>query len=474
MADRMQDVLKVIPKVDRILEWPEIVALCSGHDRPEVLAAIRRVLERIRNDVKNGNDATACASGRIVALITAELVNRSTSSLRGVINGTGVVVHTNLGRSPLAKEAEEAILAVASGYSNLEFDLGNGERGTRYDHVEGLICELTGAESALAVNNNAAAVMLALSSLAQDREVIVSRGELVEIGGSFRIPDVMRQSGAKLIEVGTTNRTHIRDFLTAITDATALLLKIHTSNFMIVGFTADASVAEMSALGQGTGIPVMLDAGSGCLIDLSPYGISGEPTVRHYLEAGADVVTFSGDKLLGGPQAGLIAGKRQFIEPMKRHPLLRALRMDKLTLAALEATLRLYRDERRALSAIPTLRMLTMTSEQLKRRAGTIARKLRKYLPDSVTLVTHLGESSAGGGSFPLLLLPTTLIEVRIAGWSPNHIDDALRRAAVPVVGRIHHDRFLLDARTILDRDLPALAASLRQVTTTQQAEEPV
>ena len=310
------------------------------------------------------------------------LPSRSRPSLQAVVNGTGVVVHTNLGRSPLADEAEEAIHTVSAGYSNLEFDLETGERGTRYAHVEGLICELTGAEAALVVNNNAAAVILALSSLAQGREVIVSRGELVEIGGSFRIPDVMRQSGARLVEVGTTNRTHLRDFLAAITDATALLLKIHTSNFAIVGFTADASVAEMSALGRETGMPVMLDAGSGCLIDLSPYGISGEPTIRQYLDAGADVVTFSGDKLLGGPQAGLIAGRRRFIEPMKRHPLLRALRMDKLNLASLEATLRLYRDERQALAAIPTLRMLTMTAEELARRADMIARRLRRTLPD--------------------------------------------------------------------------------------------
>jgi L-seryl-tRNA(Ser) seleniumtransferase len=461
MSVPVQDMLKEIPKVDRILDWPEIAALRAEYDRPEVLSAVRKVLESIREDVKNGGGVAAYAAGRIIAKITAELVNRSANSLRGLVNGTGVVVHTNLGRSPLAVEAEDAIQSTSAGYSNLEFNLETGERGTRYAHVEGLICELTGAEAALVVNNNAAAVLLSLSSLAQGREVIVSRGELVEIGGSFRIPDVMRQSGAKLVEVGTTNRTHIRDFLTAITDATALLLKVHTSNFAIVGFTAEASVAEMSSLGQGTGIPIMLDAGSGCLVDLSPYGISGEPTIRQYLEAGADVVTFSGDKLLGGPQAGLIAGKRQFIEPMKRHPLLRALRMDKLSLAALEATLRLYRDERRALASIPTLQMLTMTAEQLVRRAAMISRKLRKALPDSVSFVTHLGESSAGGGSFPLLQLPTSLIEVRINESSPHKIEETLRQASVPVIGRIHRDRFLLDVRTILDSDIQALTNSL-------------
>jgi len=455
--------MKDIPKVDRILCWPEISDLLAKHSRPEVLVAVRRVLDQLRADFRSNGAAATLEPGRISARVSFELASRSKPSLQAVVNGTGVVVHTNLGRSPLADEAEKAIHTVSAGYSNLEFDLESGERGTRYVHVEGLICELTGAEAALVVNNNAAAVILSLSSLAQGREVVVSRGELVEIGGSFRIPDVMRQGGAKLVEVGTTNRTHIRDFQAAITDETALLLKVHTSNFAIVGFTAEATLAEMSSLAQESGIPVMLDAGSGCLIDLSPYGIPGEPTIRRYLDAGADVVTFSGDKLLGGPQAGLIAGKRRFIEPMKRHPLLRALRMDKLSLASLEATLRLYRDERLALAAIPTLRMLTFTAGQLASRAVVIARRLRRTLPATVTLVKHPGESSAGGGSFPLLQLPTTLIEVRIDGHSAQQIEASLRRATTPVIGRIHHDRFLLDVRTIMDSDLPALAQSLSE-----------
>jgi L-seryl-tRNA(Ser) seleniumtransferase len=463
MAGSVRNLMKEIPKVDRILSWPEISALLAKHTRPEVLVAVRTVLDQLREHVRSNGDTAAFEAGRIAARVSSAIALRSKPSLRAVVNGTGVVVHTNLGRSPLADEAEEAIHAVSAGYSNLEFDMETGERGTRYAHVEGLICELTGAEAALVVNNNAAAVILALSSLAQGREVIVSRGELVEIGGSFRIPDVMCQSGARMVEVGTTNRTHLRDFRAAITDVTALLLKIHTSNFAIVGFTADASIAEMSSLGRETGLPVMLDAGSGCLIDLSPYGITGEPTIRQYLEAGADIVTFSGDKLLGGPQAGLIAGTRQFIEPMKRHPLLRALRMDKLSLASLEATLRLYRDQRQALAAIPTLRMLTMTAGQLARRADLVARRLRRTLPDTVTLVKHPGESSAGGGSFPLLQLPTTLVEIVIAGHSPQQIEAALRRATTPVIGRIHRDRFLLDVRTILDRDLPALAQSMNE-----------
>ncbi|MDA8413990.1 MAG: L-seryl-tRNA(Sec) selenium transferase [Desulfobacteraceae bacterium] len=472
MAVAARNVMKEIPKVDRMLCWPEIAALLDKHPRPEVLSAVRCVLELVREEIRHNPDASL-ESGRIISLIVAELASRSRASLRAVVNGTGVVVHTNLGRSPLADEAERALQTISTGYSNLEFDLSTGERGTRYDHVEGLICELTGAEAALVVNNNAAAVILALSSLAQGGEVIVSRGELVEIGGSFRIPDVMRQSGAILVEVGTTNRTHIRDFQAAITDATALLLKVHTSNFAIVGFTAEASLAEMAALGQEAGRPVMLDAGSGCLIDLTPYGITGEPTISRYLDAGADVVTFSGDKLLGGPQAGLIAGKRSFIDPMKRHPLLRALRMDKLCLAALEATLRLYRDERRALLAIPTLRMLTMTAEQLSRRADVIIRRLRRTLPDTASLLKHPGESSAGGGAFPLLQLPTSLIEFKMAGHSPQKIEAALRRAATPVIGRIHRDRFLLDARTVMDRDLSVLAQSMAEACACLAKEQP-
>ena len=463
MAESKHGMLKQIPKVDRILGLPDVVCLLGRHPRLEVLTAARLVLACLRESVKNGEQTVLPDNNEIAGLIASELEGRTAPSLRGIINGTGVVVHTNLGRSPLADAAEQAIHSISAGYSNLEFDLAAGKRGSRYSHVEGLLCELTGCEAALVVNNNAAAVILALSSLAGGREVIVSRGELVEIGGSFRIPDVMRQSGARLVEVGCTNRTYISDYLDSITDATALLLKVHTSNFAVVGFTSEASLDEMSTLGRQTGIPVMLDAGSGCLVDLSPYGIKGEPTIRQYLDFGIDLVTFSGDKLMGGPQAGIIAGKKCLIEPMKRHPLLRALRMDKLCLAALEATLRLYRDERQAMAAIPTLRMLTMTAEKLSRRADRIIRYLRRRLPDTVSFNRHQGESSAGGGSFPLLQLPTSLIEVRITGATPLLIESKLRMTTIPVVGRIHRDRFLLDTRTLLDRDLTPLLASLQE-----------
>jgi len=461
-----QNMLKNIPKVDRILEWPQVQLLLEQCPRPEVLHVVRLTLERLRDSFKNGAQKDLPDNSEIIGMITSELRSRTAPSLRKVINGSGVVVHTNLGRSPLADAAEAAIHTVSAGYSNLEFDLASGERGSRYSHVEGLLCELTGSEAALVVNNNAAAVILALSSLAKGREVIVSRGELVEIGGSFRIPDVMCQSGARLVEVGCTNRTHKRDYLNAITDTTSLLLKVHTSNFAIVGFTAETTLDELSALGREKEIPVMLDAGSGCLVDLAPYGIKGEPTIRRYLEAGADVVTFSGDKLLGGPQAGIIVGKRELIEPMKKHPLLRALRMDKLNLASLEATLRLYRDERQAMAEIPTLKMLTMSSKELSSRAERLMRYLRRRLPDSVTLARHPGESSAGGGAFPLLQLPTTLLEIRIAGTPAGRIETTLRRVSTPVVGRVQRDRFLLDVRTIPEKDFPPLLASLLESAT--------
>jgi len=462
MSELLRDLLKCIPKIDKTLEWPEIASFLELHPRPVVLTAVRAGLDAIRDRIRShGLDVTPDRT-EIIRVIKNELTRLSSPSLKSVINGTGVVIHTNLGRAPLAHAAEAAIHAVSHSYSNLEFNLVDGVRGSRYSHVEGLLCELTGAEAALVVNNNAAAVMLALSTLAAGREVIISRGELVEIGGSFRIPDVLRMSGARLVEVGTTNRTHVRDFKQAITTETALLLKVHPSNFSINGFTADVSVTQMSELGRESSLPVMLDAGSGCLIDLAPYGICGEQTIRANIAEGADIVTFSGDKLLGGPQAGIIVGKRAFLEPMTRNPLLRAFRLDKLSLAALEATLRLYRDERVALREIPVLRMLTMSRAELARSADRLMRKLRRNLPAAVSLCRHDGESSVGGGSYPMLQLPTTLIEIRLNGCSADDIESTLRNASPPVIGRIHRERFLLDVRTLLDSDIPALADSIR------------
>lgn len=458
----MSQTLRTIPKVDRLLLLPTVAALMSTTPRPVVLQAIRTVLDGLRDEARSGSlREDALSDAALTERIEKELAILATPHLRRTVNGTGVVLHTNLGRSPLSPSVREQLDEIALGYSNLELDLATGSRGTRYSHVEELLCEITGAEAALVVNNNAAAVLLALSSLAAGREAIVSRGELVEIGGSFRIPDVMRQSGVQLREVGTTNRTHLKDYREALTDQTGLLLKVHCSNFAIVGFTAEVTAAELAALGRESCVPTMVDAGSGCLVDLRTLIGCEETTVQEYVRSGLDVVTFSGDKLLGGPQTGIIVGKRSLIEPMKKHPLLRALRVDKLTLAALEGTLRLYRDERQALTEIPTLRMLTQTGEALALRARSLVRSMRRSLPKTIHLDTVKGMSQAGGGSLPLLQLPTALISVAADGLSPLEIEVRLRRCPVPVIGRIQKDAFLLDVRTLLDADLQDLTAAL-------------
>jgi L-seryl-tRNA(Ser) seleniumtransferase len=460
----MKKNIYAIPKVDRVLALPCLVTLHAKHPRPTVLAAVRKVLAALRIDSVNGMMREALDESRLCSLIATELEHIVTPSLHPVVNGTGVVIHTNLGRSLLASSACRQMVEVAQRYSNLEIDMTTGERGERYSHVEALICELTGAEAALVVNNNAAAVLLALSGLAAGREVVVSRGELVEIGGSFRIPDVMRLSGGILKEVGTTNRTHLKDYKKAISEHTALLLKVHTSNFSVVGFTAEVSVEQLVRCGNDAGIPVMADIGSGSLLDLSKYGIHGETPVQKYIEAGVDIVTCSGDKMLGGPQAGIILGKREIIARLGKEQLLRALRIDKLTLSALEATLRLYRDERQAVAEIPTLRMLTVQPAALKAKAMSYLRRIRPRITAAVTLTVIPGYSQVGGGSLPLLELPTSLIAVAVAGCSPQQIDASFRQGRTPVVGRINKDRYLLDLRTLLDNDIPALVEAMNLI----------
>lgn len=453
---------KNIPKVDKVLEWNDVKAMLAEHPRPVVIRAVRSVLDSLRSTAA-GEHATeeSFAEHSLVKQISGSLAAINARSLKRVINGTGVVIHTNLGRSPLPLAVQPALEEIAFGYSNLEFDLVQGERGTRYSHVEELLCELTGAEAALVVNNNAAAVLLALSSLAAGREVVVSRGELVEIGGSFRIPDVMQQSGAILREVGTTNRTHPKDYKAAITPDTGLLLKVHCSNFAVIGFTAEVTLEQMVELGRTVSLPVMADAGSGSLLNLSTYLGCNEPTVQEFVKAGVDVITFSGDKLLGGPQAGIIVGKKAYIEPMKKHQLLRALRIDKLTLAALEGTLRLYRDERRALTEIPTLRMLTEPLSETTSRAKRIVRRLRRSIPAVVRLSLIDGASQVGGGAFPLVALPTTLIGIAIETMPPQEIELALRNSDIPVIGRIAKGTFLLDPRTIQEEDINVLVTAV-------------
>ena len=455
-------ILRKIPKVDKLIADPVLQAVRESYPETAVLKAVRTVLENIRAEIRSDAfNPDSVELPAIAAKVSAELKRDSIFSLRRVINATGTVIHTNLGRSPLPPKIWQQLAETALHYSNLEFDGQTGERGDRYSHVEPLICELSGAEAALVVNNNAAALLLALSSVAKGREVIVSRGELVEIGGSFRIPDIMTQSGATLCEVGTTNRTHLKDYRKALHQESALLLKVSCSNFAMVGFTAEVSHKQLAELGRETGVPFMVDAGSGLFIDLELMSGCRETTVREYISSGADIVVCSGDKLLGGPQIGIIAGKKRFIEPMKKHPLLRALRVDKMTLCALEGVLRLHRDERTALREIPTLRMLTIPEKELKSRAAGMLRRLKRNLPASISLELVDGFSMAGGGTLTTLRLPTKLIGVRHESLSAEELEKKLRSAETPVIGRIAKSCFLLDTRTILDSDLPLLKTAL-------------
>jgi L-seryl-tRNA(Ser) seleniumtransferase len=383
------------------------------------------------------------------------------NNLRRVINGTGVVIHTNLGRSLLSKDAADCLVNSAVNYTNLEFNLNTGKRGSRYTLVEEIICDLTGAEAALVVNNNAAAVLLVLETLAHRKEAVVSRGQLVEIGGSFRIPDVMEKSGATLVEVGATNRTHLYDYENGISENTALLLKVHTSNFKIVGFTSEVSAEELVNLAHQHDILVMEDLGSGCLVDLSAYGLPREPTVQEVVLAGVDVVTFSGDKLLGGPQAGIIVGKREVIDRIKRNPLNRALRIDKFTLASLENILRNYYDIEQALQKIPTLSMLTQPSGNIKKRAQKVLRALRKHDLKNCCVSLQPTFSRVGGGAMPEFGLESWAIKIDINTVSLSKFESDLRKGEIPLIGRIENEHFLIDFRTIKDGDIVELTSLL-------------
>ena len=443
-----QTLLRALPKVDRLLEREDVAALAALHPRVLVTEAVREAIETVRAEILAGGapevteDAVAAEVARLVAV-------KAQPSLRRVINATGIVVHTNLGRSPLAEAAVEAVVQVARGYSTLEYDLESGERGSRHAHVEQLICRLTGAGAAMAVNNNAAAVLLGLAGLARGREAIVSRGQLVEIGGSFRVPDVMRESGATMVEVGTTNKTHLRDYDDAITPATGLLLKVHTSNYRVVGFTEEVSLVDLVMLGAERGVRVMEDQGSGVLVDLRTWGLPHEPTVGESVAAGADVVTCSGDKLLGGPQAGILAGKAEVIAALKKHPLARAVRLDKMTLAALETTLRLYLDPERALREIPTLRMLAAPAADMAERAVRLADAIAKTCGGAYLTGTAEDVSRAGGGALPMADIPTVVAAVIPQRISVTELEARLRSADVPIVARIKDGRLLLDPRTL-------------------------
>ena len=463
-----QDLLRNLPSVDELLRDAELLALQEQVARGLVKTVVREVLDGFRRDL------LAAPAGKEVLPDPAEIVRsvaeqvrrKSRPHFQRVINATGVVVHTNLGRSLLAAEAVQQVAELATHYSNLEFDLEEGRRGSRYSHVEELLTELTGAESALVVNNNAAAVFLVLETLSKGREAVVSRGELVEIGGSFRIPDVMARSGAIMVEVGTTNKTHLKDYVAVINERTALLLKVHTSNYRIIGFTQDVSLEELSRLGAEHGLPVVNDLGSGCFIDFSKYGIIKEPTVQETIRSGASIATFSGDKLLGGPQAGIVLGKREYVEQVKRNPLNRAFRIDKMTLAALEATLLLYRDPDKALKKIPTLAMITVSRNVLSRRAAKLKNGLVRILPaGSAEVEVRNGFSKVGGGALPEMDLPTRMVALTLrAGISAASVESRLRNLPLPVVCRVERDQVLLDVRTILDSEVEPVCEAFRSV----------
>lgn len=461
ISENQQRLLKKLPGVDHVLE---IIRNDNSYDHVPhsvVLSSIRSVIEKLRQSVLDNNEEITddhFADTFIFNKVSSAIVRKMTLNLKRTINAAGVVVHTNLGRSLLSDEAVKHVTDTAQRYSNLEFNIETGKRGLRYSAVEDIICEISGAEAALAVNNNAGAVLLALDTVANGKEVIVSRGELVEIGGSFRIPDVMTKSGGILKEVGTTNRTHKKDYDDAVNDNTGLLLKVHTSNYSVVGFTASVSLEDMVAIGKEKNIPVMDDLGSGTFIDLSKYGLSKEPTVQESVEAGVDIITFSGDKLLGGPQAGIIVGKKKYIDKIKKNPLTRALRVDKMTLAALESTLRLYRDEKKAVSIIPTLRMLTMPIEKTEETANIIIEKLTSITCGKNKLTVKFLDlsSRAGGGSLPLLDLPSKCVGITIEGLSASSLEKKLRFNTPAIIGRIEDDVLILDPRTIQD-DEPEL-----------------
>jgi len=472
MANDRQHLLRALPKVDGFLRWLQgqdqggEVRLPPDSARAplsQVKRAVQETIDSCRQAIFEGTvtELAHLSHEGLLADLTRRLTGRMEINFRTVINATGVVLHTNLGRSLLPQSAMEQIGRVGAGYANLEFDLATGRRGSRYDLVEGLLCELTGAEAALVVNNNAAAVLLALDSLAAGREVIVSRGQLVEIGGSFRIPEVMEKSGARLVEVGATNRTHRHDYEGAISEHTALLLKVHTSNYRMIGFTSEVPLAEMVALGRQHGVPVMEDLGSGSLIDLRRCGLRQEPTVQEAVATGVDVVTFSGDKLLGGPQAGLIVGRQAMIDRIKRNPLNRALRIDKFTLAGLEAVLRLYGDEAEAMRSIPTLVMLSASRQQIGKRALRLKRLLGPSLAGQCLVEVVDTESRVGGGALPEQGLPSRALALRPLGLSLNALEEGLRRLPLPILGRLDHEALLLDLRTVADGEIRPLAQGL-------------
>jgi L-seryl-tRNA(Ser) seleniumtransferase len=456
------ELLRKLPKIDELLKEEIVDGYVRNSIRAEVIEVLRETIDGLRGDILEGI-TVSLKKEDLLMRFARKMEEKKKPKLRKVINATGVVIHTNLGRSLLNEEAVRCVEEISMNYNNLEYDINAGKRGSRYSHVEEIITKVTGAEAAVVVNNNAAAVMLVLNTLSKGKEAIVSRGQLVEIGGSFRVPDVMAFSGAKLVEVGTTNRTHLYDYENNITENTGVLLKVHTSNFKILGFTEEVSVEELMELGRQHDLPVYEDIGSGTLVDFQKYGFTYEPTVQESLRRGADVVSFSGDKMLGGPQAGIIVGKKKYIDKMKKNQLTRALRIDKMTLAALEGTLRLYQDEKIAVEKIPTLRMILSSKESHLPRAEQLAGKLRA---SATGFSFEIGEdySMVGGGSMPEEKIPTYVIKAKADKLSPDVLEKRLRLNDTAIIVRVSNDEVVMDLRTMFDKDFDIVADAFRDI----------
>ena len=458
----MSTLLRQLPQVDALLGASSMASLLSAYSRQEVADTLRAALHTLRGDLKAGrlNQLPDFESEAFAQSLAEKIESERQPNLRPAINATGIIIHTNLGRARLAPEALAAMQAVGADHSNLELDLDTGRRGSRHAHVERLICELTGAEAALVVNNCAAAVLLSLMATAHGRNVVASRGELIEIGGAFRLPDVIQQSGAILKEVGATNKTRAKDYAEAIDPDTAVLLKSHTSNYQIVGFTQAPEREELAALAHATGTILMEDLGSGVLVDLSPYGLLNEPVVSDVLASGVDIVMFSGDKLLGGPQCGIIAGRAELIRGLKTHPLSRAVRIDKLSLAALEATLRLYRAPHDPFCSVPVLRAISQSTEDVRVRAERLAAALIAAGFEDVSSLPS--EAFVGGGSLPQQHLKSHAVSIGVSSFTPDALAAALRKARTPVIGMIRDDRFLMDVRTVTDGEVTGIVDAFR------------
>ena len=451
-----------IPKVDVLLENPDIVTLIENHHRDVVVDVIREEIDKLRNFIKENDDINLIEEkiNNLIENIKISTEKVYSYNIKKVINGTGTILHTNLGRAIISKKHADYLSEVVTSYSNLEYNLEEGKRGERYSHFEKLICKITGAEAAMAVNNNAAAVMLVLSSMAAEREVIVSRGELVEVGGKFRIPDVMKSSNAHLVEIGTTNKTHLEDYEDAISENTGAFLKVHTSNFKILGFTESVSIEELCKLGREKDIPVIEDIGSGVLIDLSKYGLEYEPTVQDSIKAGVDVVSFSGDKLLGGPQAGIIVGKKKYIDKMKKNPLTRAFRIDKFTATILEMIFHEYLNEEDAIKNIPVLSLITKDLKEIEKNANDLFNKIEK-LKDVADINVEDTLSQIGGGSLPAERIKSKSVTIMPKNISTQSLEAKLRAGKNPVVGRISEEKLILDMRTVLEDEIDILAQKL-------------